>query len=173
MSQRNVHRPGFEPGTPWSEIRRPNHCATPSYCFKSYKYAMTRNSSNQSPNPALKTKWEITKIIKSQNINRIYGQPSEQLFPKRLPLSNPDKFIQEFKVIRRPSVNIFKWPSLKLCGRLTFHISTCIINKCFSAPRLAPASVRLSYVRPSVVCQPFSKIFSSENLLGFLECEVM
>ena len=28
-SQRNVHRSGFEPGTPWSEIRRPNHCATP------------------------------------------------------------------------------------------------------------------------------------------------
>ena len=27
--QRNVHRPGFEPGTPWSEIRHPNHCATP------------------------------------------------------------------------------------------------------------------------------------------------
>ena len=27
--QRNVHRPGFEPGTPWSEIRRPNHCTTP------------------------------------------------------------------------------------------------------------------------------------------------
>ena len=26
--QRNVHRPGFEPGTPWSEIRRPNLCAT-------------------------------------------------------------------------------------------------------------------------------------------------
>ena len=27
--QQNVHRPGFEPGTPWSEIRRPNHYATP------------------------------------------------------------------------------------------------------------------------------------------------
>ena len=27
--QRNVHRPGIEPGTHWSEIRRPNHCATP------------------------------------------------------------------------------------------------------------------------------------------------
>ena len=27
--QRNVHRPGLEPGTPWSEIRRLNHCATP------------------------------------------------------------------------------------------------------------------------------------------------
>ena len=28
-SQRNVHRPGFEPGTPWSEIQHPNRCATP------------------------------------------------------------------------------------------------------------------------------------------------
>ena len=27
--QRNVHRRGIEPGTPWSEIRRPIHCATP------------------------------------------------------------------------------------------------------------------------------------------------
>ena len=27
--QRNVHWPGFEPGTPWSENRHPNHCATP------------------------------------------------------------------------------------------------------------------------------------------------
>ena len=29
MPQRNVHRRGIEPGTPWSEIRRPIHCATP------------------------------------------------------------------------------------------------------------------------------------------------
>ena len=27
--QRNVHRRGIEPGTPWSEIRRLIHCATP------------------------------------------------------------------------------------------------------------------------------------------------
>ena len=27
--QRNVHRPGFEPGTHRSEIQQPNHCATP------------------------------------------------------------------------------------------------------------------------------------------------
>ena len=33
MPQRNVHRPGFEPGTPWSDIRRPNHCATPPPVF--------------------------------------------------------------------------------------------------------------------------------------------
>ena len=31
---RNVHRSGLEPETPWSEIRRPNHCATPPPCFK-------------------------------------------------------------------------------------------------------------------------------------------
>ena len=31
--QRNVHRPGFEPGTPWSEIQGPNHCATPPPTF--------------------------------------------------------------------------------------------------------------------------------------------
>ena len=29
--QRNVHRRGIEPGTPWSEIRRPIHCATPPH----------------------------------------------------------------------------------------------------------------------------------------------
>ena len=27
--QRTAHRLGLEPGTPWSEIRRPNHCASP------------------------------------------------------------------------------------------------------------------------------------------------
>ena len=36
-----------------------------------------------------KPKRKITKITNSQNTTRIYGQPSEQLFPKRWPLSNP------------------------------------------------------------------------------------
>ena len=27
--QRNVRRPGIEPGTPWPEIPHPNHCTTP------------------------------------------------------------------------------------------------------------------------------------------------
>ena len=31
-----------------------------------------------------KPKREITKIANSQNTKRIYGQPSEQLFPKRM-----------------------------------------------------------------------------------------
>ena len=35
-----------------------------------------------------KLKREITNIANSQNIKRIYGQPIEQLFPKRWPLSN-------------------------------------------------------------------------------------
>ena len=38
-----------------------------------------------------KTKREITKITNSQNIKRTYGQPSDQLFPKRLLLRNPNR----------------------------------------------------------------------------------
>ena len=43
------------------------------------------------PNPELKTQREITKSTNSQNKNRIYGQPTEQLFPKRWQLSNPNR----------------------------------------------------------------------------------
>ena len=35
-----------------------------------------------------KPKWEITDNTYSQNIKRTRGHPSEQLFPKRWPLSN-------------------------------------------------------------------------------------
>ena len=56
---------------------------------KSNKYAMTRKWGNQGPKPA--TKWEVTKITNSQNTKRTYGQPSEQLFPKRWPFSNPNR----------------------------------------------------------------------------------
>ena len=38
-----------------------------------------------------KRKREITKITNSQNTKRTYGQPSQQLFPKRWPLSNPNR----------------------------------------------------------------------------------
>ena len=40
-----------------------------------------------------KPKWEITKIsnTSSQNTKRTYGQPSEQLFFKRRPPSNPNR----------------------------------------------------------------------------------
>ena len=38
-----------------------------------------------------KPKREITKIRNSQNTKRKYGQPSEQLFPKRWPLSNANR----------------------------------------------------------------------------------
>ena len=35
-----------------------------------------------------KPKREITNITNSRNTQRTYGQPSEQIFPKRLPLNN-------------------------------------------------------------------------------------
>ena len=38
-----------------------------------------------------KPKRKITKITNSQNTNRTYGQPSEKLFSKRWPLSNPNR----------------------------------------------------------------------------------
>ena len=38
-----------------------------------------------------KQKREMAKITNSQNTKRIYGQPSEQLFPKRWPLSIPNR----------------------------------------------------------------------------------
>ena len=38
-----------------------------------------------------KPKREITKITNSQNTKRTYSQPSEQLFPKRWPLSNRNR----------------------------------------------------------------------------------
>ena len=38
-----------------------------------------------------KPKREITNITNSQNTKRTYGQPNEQLFPKRLPLSNRNR----------------------------------------------------------------------------------
>ena len=39
----------------------------------------------------LKTKREITNITNSQNTKRKYGQPSEQLFPKRWSVSNRNR----------------------------------------------------------------------------------
>ena len=38
-----------------------------------------------------KSKREITNITNSQNTKRTYGQLSEKLFPKRWPLSNPNR----------------------------------------------------------------------------------
>ena len=48
--------------------------------------------------PPSKPKREITKITNSQNTIRAYGQPSEQLFPKRWPLSNPNCFHTKFLI---------------------------------------------------------------------------
>ena len=50
-----------------------------------------------------KPKRKITKITNSQNTKLTYGQPSEQLFPKRWPHSNPSRtkhYINTCKVKR-------------------------------------------------------------------------
>ena len=60
---------------------------------ESKKYAKIRNRSNQNQNPDLKTKIgkKNTNITNIQNTKRTYGQPSEQLLPKRWPLSNRNR----------------------------------------------------------------------------------
>ena len=59
----------------------------------------------QTPKP----KREIIKFTNSQNTKRTYGQLSEQFFPKRWPLSNPNrtkKNMEKHKVKRhRNSIN--------------------------------------------------------------------
>ena len=45
----------------------------------------------RTPIQSSKPKREISKITNSQNKKRTYGLPTEQLFPKRWPLSNPNR----------------------------------------------------------------------------------
>ena len=52
---------------------------------------MTENLSNQNQIQPSKPKGEITETTKSQITKRKYGQPSEQLFSKRWPLSNMNR----------------------------------------------------------------------------------
>ena len=61
------------------------------YLYKNKKYEKNRYCSNQNTNSAVKLKLETTKISNSQNTRIISGQPSKQLFPKRLPLSSPNQ----------------------------------------------------------------------------------
>ena len=55
---------------------------------ESSRTAMNGNWINEKPNLVLKPKWEINKNTNKQKAIRTNGQPSGQLFPKRLPLSN-------------------------------------------------------------------------------------
>ena len=49
------------------------------------------NEAIRSQTQPSKPKREVTKIANSKNPKRKYGQPSEQLFPKRWPLSDPNR----------------------------------------------------------------------------------
>ena len=57
----------------------------------SNKYAMTRNWTIKRLILPSKTERPINKITNKQNTKRTHGQQSDQLFPKRLPLSNPNR----------------------------------------------------------------------------------
>ena len=51
---------------------------------------MTRNWGKQNPNPAIKTKREISTIANTQNTRRTFGKASGKFFSKTRPLSNLD-----------------------------------------------------------------------------------
>ena len=58
---------------------------------RSKKYARPGTEGVRTQIQPSKPKREITKITNGQNTKRTYGQPSEQLFPKRWPLSSPNR----------------------------------------------------------------------------------
>ena len=58
----------------------------------------TEATRNQTQPP--KPKREITNITNSQNTKRTHGQPSEQLFPKRWPLSNRNRMKNNMNTIK-------------------------------------------------------------------------
>ena len=72
------------------DVLGPPHGTTTNTDNESKKYAKTRNATRTEIQP-LKPTRKITKITNGQNTKRTYGQPSKQLFPKRWPLSNPNR----------------------------------------------------------------------------------
>ena len=72
---------------------------------------MTRIWSNQNPNSALQNQTVTGKNSNNKKSKYIiiYGKPSDQLFPKRWPLSNPDQTkdtINKYKVKRHKNYDI-------------------------------------------------------------------
>ena len=83
-------------------------------------------------------KREITNITNSQNTKRTYCQPSEQLFPKRWPLSNRNRIRNNMnthkvkryrnsdtKKQRTTTRQVFKWSFFKLLILSNIHTNTC------------------------------------------------
>ena len=84
--QRNVHRPGFEPGTPWSEIRRPSHCTTPLLLF----YGIGQSNLQAIPLSSLTYHWGmgLNAFLKFMSSHKGLG-PKKQFWPIRMKLSKP------------------------------------------------------------------------------------
>ena len=86
-----------------------------------------------------KPKQEITNITNSQNTKSTYGQPSEQLFPKRWPLSNRNRtnfpFLDD-DVPRRPSYGVYISQLIRF-ARVCRHVEYFNArNKCLTAKLL-------------------------------------
>ena len=77
-----------------------------------------------------KPKLKITNITISQNTKRTYGQPSEQLFPKRWPLSNRNRTKSN---INTHKSSASRWVPNNLCVLVTF-VSFWFFNVEFAVP---------------------------------------
>ena len=71
-----------------------------------------------------KPKREIAYITNSQNTKRTYGQPSEQLFPKRWPLSNPNRATNNMNTLK---VKRHRYPDTK--NRQQNHNKTTALER--------------------------------------------
>ena len=93
-----------------------------STCFiqkfmKSKKIGNDRNSYNQIPHPALKTKREITKYINWQQFMKgMCGKPNEQLFPRQV-------VIQLHKLI-----HVISYPYLTLWDKISQNLAHLLAN---------------------------------------------
>ena len=74
-----------------------------------------------------KQKREITNITNSQNTKRTYDQPSEQLFPKRWPLSNRNRTKNNMKRHRNSDT---KNRQQRTTIKLPPWSGTCAVIKC-------------------------------------------
>ena len=91
-------------------------------------------SKNQPPKP----KWEITNITNSLNTKRTFGQPSEQLFPKRWPLSNRNRLkinnmnTHKVKRYRNSDIYLVRWQPKQIIYSWNF-----IFNFAYAMPPCA------------------------------------
>ena len=123
--QRNVHRPGFEQGTPWSEIRRLSHCATP-LLFWNWTEQFASDSSQLIDLPL---GYGVNAFLIFMSSYKGLG-PKKQFWPIRMKLSKP---------FRR---QLFQYAENLLHGLLSnIHRINCPTPACRTKSRPFPCCV--------------------------------